>query len=108
MALFTAANAAEMGRRSAEARRLANERPLVVPELPLNIADPFAEAIAQACGETLKELREATKASDKAALARTLRDLRETYHNVTGQAKAGQLRPVQPRQPKQSQVEPLE
>lgn len=93
MPLITKETASEMGRRSAEARRLAAERPLVYPELPLDQAtDPFTEALACACGETLKVLRESTKAQDRASYARALRELRETYHMVTGQAKPGVLK----------------
>lgn len=97
MALFTAETARLAGIKSAQVRAEERKRPLVFPSSPVDLpADPFTDALACACGETLKELREmivAHKAPQAAQLARALRDLRETWHLATGKPKPGQLRP---------------
>ena len=97
MALFTAETARQAGIKSAQIRAEERKRPLVFPSSPVDLApDPFTDALACACGETLKELREmivAHKAPQAAQLARALRDLRETWHLATGKPKPGQLRP---------------
>lgn len=97
MALFTAETARLAGLRSVESRKLAKERPLVLPNQPLDLLDdPFIDGLACAQGEALKELREmivAHKPSHAAQLARALRDLRETWHMATGKPKPGMIKP---------------
>jgi hypothetical protein len=60
--------------------------------------NPIANDIACACAETLRQLRKTNDAKEKVALARALRDLRETWHLVTGEAKPGNRKPSSPPQ----------
>lgn len=95
---FTVETARQAGLKSVQVRReRAIERariPIVSPVNPVEvIADPFCEALACACGETLKKLREATEPIHRAQLARALRDLRETWHLATGKPRPGLTRP---------------
>ena len=97
MPLFTVETARQAGVRSAQIRKEQAQRPLINPSTPADtVSDPFTDALACACGEALKELREMIvkhKAPQAAQLARALRDLRETWHLATGKPKPGQLRP---------------
>lgn len=98
MPVFTVETARQAGLKSVEARKQrALERdqvPLVLPENPVEHAsDPFCDALASACGETLHNLRTSKKPMEKAQLARALRDLRETWHMATGKPKPGMLKP---------------
>lgn len=51
--------------------------------------DPFIAELERAMEETLQELRDADTAKDRAACAQALRNLRETYHLVTGLERPG-------------------
>jgi hypothetical protein len=94
--LFTAETATIAAYKSVDAKRRAKERPLVIPQPPqYSPADPFSDAIACACGEVLKELRQTEKPLAKAQLARCLRDLGEVWHLATGKPRPGLTRPEQ-------------
>jgi len=88
---FTKENAAEMARLSHLNRKPKAATINPQPETPatLECVDPFAVELERAMEETLKELREADNAKDRAACAQALRNLRETYHMVTGLARPG-------------------
>ncbi len=89
MPFITKDNAARLAKLSVLAR-VRNKHELANPcSIPL---DPFSTALVRACDETLDELRSCKIARDKSALARTIRDLRETYHLATGQAKPGVIK----------------
>lgn len=99
MALITPATARENAAKAHAARRanqalarIAAEQPeaqRIEPQPQPQFADTFTEDIVHAQNETLTKLREATEPRDRACLARALRDLRETYHLVTGEARPG-------------------
>ena len=97
--LFTRENAADMAARSHAARKQRASLPVLTERLPSQSADPltdpFALTLACACDETLDKLRRATKPSERAQLARCLRDLRETWHLATGKPRPGLTRPEQ-------------
>ncbi len=100
MPFICSSNARELAKLSIEARKRNKEAaktiaPVSLPSLPE--LDPFATDLSCACTEVLKELRECKEAKDKSALARTIRDLRETYHLATGQAKPGVIKHNAPR-----------
>ena len=60
-----------------------------VPQCPHSCDDPLARELTRAIEETLAELRACKVAKDRASLAQALRNLRETYHLVTGEARPG-------------------
>lgn len=55
--------------------------------------DPFVSELARAQALTLDRFIKAQDPRDKAQLARALRDLRETWHMVTGTPKPGMTKP---------------
>lgn len=69
-------------------------------QLPvLSQSDPVAKRFMDAIKLTLDEYLEAEKvdAKGRAALARAIRDLRETWHSITGQPRPGLAKgPVRP------------
>jgi len=96
MALFTANNAAEMGRRSAEARKLykstegsANYAD-VLPSL--STENPLGRRLMRVQDRLVDQMNDADDPKAISALAQALRHVRETYHLVTGQAKPGVLK----------------
>jgi hypothetical protein len=60
-----------------------------VPQCPQVSDDPLARALTRAIEETLAELRACKVAKDRASHAQALRNLRETYHLVTGLERPG-------------------
>lgn len=93
MPLITAANAREMAARSHAARKLRPNNGEIArtfaPQRPQISDDPLAFELTRAIEETLAELRACKVAKDRASLAQALRNLRETYHLVTGEARPG-------------------
>lgn len=89
---FTVENARENAKLSWETRRAraANASIMLV-----EATDAFQEGLAQAMQETLGQFRESTVPKDKAMLAKALRDLRETWHMVTGRPKPGMIKHVE-------------
>lgn len=69
------------------------------PQRPQSSNDPLAREVTRAFEETLDELRKSKVAKDRASLAQALRNLRETYHLVTGEARPGQIKSVAPQRP---------
>ena len=70
----------------------------------LRSADPAAEdaqRIAHAIYDTYDQLDKCKDPKGRALLARALRNLRETWHLVTGQARPGLAKPLPPRRPGQ-------
>lgn len=59
------------------------------PSQPQIANDPFGERLSRAQDRLLDELLDSPDAKSKAALAQALRNLRETYHLVTGEARPG-------------------
>jgi hypothetical protein len=103
---FTPEIAADMAKRSTAARLKAKEiREIAAAQSladPATNGDPFVSYLAKAQAETLQRLISSRSPRDKMCLAKALRDLRETYHLVTGipkpgLIKSGQARPM-PRQ----------
>ena len=93
---FTASNAAEMARRShaPSSRRFAApptpEPTEIAPLLASLPADnEYAERLKRAEGEKLDALLACDDPKACASLARCIRELRETYHMVTGEPKPG-------------------
>lgn len=64
--------------------------------------DLFSTDLAHACEETLTLLRKTKDPQKRSQLARSLRDLRETWHLATGKPKPGQLKPDSLRTPRPS------
>src|SRR6267142_6070169 len=69
---------------------------------PAQQIDPFSVELACACEETLTLLRKTKEPQQRAQLARSLRDLHETWHLATGKPKPGQLKPDSLRHPRPS------
>lgn len=101
---FTASNARELQRRAVAARlanrdarkraeqeaKLASKAQAETAQLqPQLAADPIAERIARTLEAKLTLLDSADEPRDIAQLARAVRELRETYHLVTGLARPG-------------------
>lgn len=117
---FSPANAREMAARSAEARRnrhaneeLAASILTLSPAQPATqAADPVANEFTCAMLETLREFRAAKDYREKASLARSMREVRETYHLYSGAPKPGTIKPErqssrqQVRQPSEPQLDP--
>lgn len=60
-----------------------------VPQHPHSSDGPLARELTRAIEETLADLRACKVAKDRASLAQALRNLRETFHLVTGEARPG-------------------
>ncbi len=106
--MITAENARELQQRSAKSRvlnRLAQLQVLPIPAQTQQLAlpttsnsnDPLAGKLAHAIDSTLADLMDTDEPKCKAMLAQALRNLRETYHLVTGQPRPGQIKSVAPR-----------
>jgi len=106
--MITAENARELQQRSAKSRvlnRLAQLQVLPIPAQTQQLAlpttsssnDPLAGKLAHAIDSTLADLMDTNEPKCKAMLAQALRNLRETYHLVTGQPRPGQIKSVAPR-----------
>ena len=92
---ITSANAREMAAKSWANRAPRPPRTAIVRIAPEHehAIDPLTEDLARAMKETLKDYRTANDPKAQAMLAQALRNLRETYHMVTGLPKPGQLKP---------------
>ena len=94
--LFTRQNASEMGKRSAVVRAnlQAAEKNGHLPNT-ITIAanghatDTIPAEITQAFRDTLRSLKHTRDAKERSLLSKSLRDLRETWHLVTGVPKPG-------------------
>jgi hypothetical protein len=108
---FTPENALAMSKRSQEARAKAKEaREIAAAESLQNAAnptDPFVIELARAQALTLQRLISTRSAQEKMQLARALRDLRETYHMVTGTPKPGMIKPGSARPMPRQLVAPI-
>lgn len=101
--LFTAENAAEMARRShapGSARFAIPPAPAPAPPEPQPTIDPFVAKLAQAQEEKLDALLKCKDPKECASLAQALRNLRETYHLVTGEFRPGVRRDGRRRGPR--------
>ncbi len=105
---FTSANAREMAAKSWANRAPRPPRTAIVRIAPEHehAIDPLTEDLARAMKETLKDYRTANDPKAQAMLAQALRNLRETYHLVTGQPRPGQIKSVAPRTRTQSYPSP--
>jgi hypothetical protein len=104
-------NAQELQRRATISRMAKKQAKLaLVPEIakpqPITTPDPLTTDLIRAMKETLADLRNAEQPKDRAMLAQALRNLRETYHLVTGQPRPGQIKSVAPRTRAQSYPSP--
>jgi hypothetical protein len=109
---FTTANASAMAAKSAKRRaELRQVRETAAQAASLQVLagppDPFVTELAQAQAETLQKLRLANDPRDKMNLAKALRDLRETYHMVTGTPKPGMIKPGSARPMPRQLVAPI-
>lgn len=117
--LFTSANAREMAAKAHEARRqrtlalqVANAPEQQPTQSTTALAiDPVANEFTCAMLETLREFRAAKDYREKASLARSMREVRETYHLYSGAPKPGTIKPErissrqQPRQPSEPKLD---
>lgn len=91
--LFNSANAAAMAAKSAEARRNKAKANILAAQNDsqpaLNSVNPLADGLSHAQGEILSRLRAADDPKEIAACARALREVRETWHMVTGEPRPG-------------------
>lgn len=96
-ARFTPETATRMANLSVAARKRKKEVADMAAAASLSSSatpdDPYVFELAQAQAEVLKRLRSAQDPKDKAYLAKALRDLRETWHMVTGTPKPGMIKP---------------
>ncbi len=104
-------NAQELQRRATISRMAKKQAKLaLVPEIakpqPITTPDPLTTDLTRAMKETLADLRNAEQPKDRAMLAQALRNLRETYHLVTGQPRPGQIKSVAPRTRSQAYPSP--
>jgi len=108
MARFNTANAREMAARSVASRqqraaqRVTAPAPVPFPTTPQTEPDPTVARIAHVMERTLDRMDHEKEPRALQALSRALRDLRETYHLVTGQPRPGQRRPAKERTPSAS------
>jgi hypothetical protein len=109
---ITKENAAEFAKRGATKRaqmRQAREIAASAASLAATAGppDPFVIELAHAQAEILQKLRNTPNSRDKMQLARALRDLRETYHMVTGTPKPGMIKPGSARPMPRQLVAPI-
>lgn len=119
MALFTAANAAEMGRRSAELRKqreqAAQDKPLDIPSLSLATVEPTEPLHELDLARVRQRLDTLDALMAKAETDRQWDNLSRAYERMfkvwmvlSKTPLPGSLKPISPRQPKATQVEPLD
>ena len=106
---WTAEEAREAGKRSAERKAYLKANPPPEPE-PVAILEPvssqptlsdYAQELLCARDELLAEMRTTPLAKDKASIAQALKNVMESYHMETGKPKPGTIKPVSAR-PRQS------
>ena len=113
---ITPANAQEMQQRSVLARRrnreLARQQSQPAPEQPaITPVSPLDAKFARALEDTLDQYLAETDATERAKIARSMREVRETYHLYSGAPKPGTIRPErqssrqQPRQPSEPKLD---
>jgi hypothetical protein len=101
---FTKENASAYGKAGAIARWTRKPDPIPPEPIPVPMADPTADlllasALSHACDETLALARKSRIPQERAQLARALRDLRETWHLVTGKPKPANAK-AEPNKPR--------
>jgi hypothetical protein len=99
--LFTSANAREMAAKAHESRRqrtlaaqLANA-PETQPTLAATLVaeDPLANKFTRALTKTLDKYLACDDSKELASIARSMREVRETYHLYSGAPKPGTIKP---------------
>ncbi len=111
---ITTANAREMAAKSHQARRERKEAEALAeaailqsaPQIDSLAVNPIANEFTCAMVETLREFRQASDYREKASLARSMREVRETYHLWSGAPKPGTIKPVSQRPRQQSRELP--
>ncbi len=110
---ITTANAKEFAAKSHESRRKRKEAEALAEAATLQTeptseplaVNPLANEFTCAMVETLRQFREASDYREKASLARSMREVRETYHLWSGQPKPGTIKPE--RVSSRQQVKPV-
>ena len=97
--MITSENARELQRKGVEARRLyrlqrESERlgPVIPDALQELTQDPLGMELSRVQWQLVQKMKDNDDAKAVSALAQALKNVRETYHLVTGQAKPGVLR----------------
>lgn len=95
---ITPANAKEMQAKAVLARlrnkQLARQQAQVAPEQPaITLASPLDDKFARALEDTLDKYLACQDAKERASIARSMREVRETYHLWSGQPKPGTIKP---------------
>ncbi len=106
---ITPANAREMQQKAVLARlrnkQLARQQSQVAPEQPaITPASPLENKFARALEDTLDSYLAEQDATERAKIARAMREIRETYHLWSGQPKPGTIKPE--RQSSRQQARP--
>lgn len=109
---INASNARELQLKSAIARKrnaeLARQAKQLAPEQPaIATVSPLEDKFARALENTLDSYLATDDATERAKIARALREVRETYHLWSGQPKPGTIKP-ESRRTRQSPVRPPE
>lgn len=96
--LIASDNARELQLKSAIARKRNRElreqaEQLAREQRPVAIADPLENKFARALEDTLDSYLATDDATERAKIARALREVRETYHLWSGQPKPGTIKP---------------
>lgn len=103
--MFTAENAAMFARKSHAPESARHRKKLAdnsVASAVQEIADPLASKLARVQDELATKMAGNGNPTEISKLARALRDVRETFHLITGQAKPGVIKPGRERQSRHS------
>ena len=95
----------EVRKRNQELRRLAALGATITEVKP--VIDPLGDKFARALEDTLDKYLACQDAKERASIARSMREVRETYHLWSGQPKPGTIKP-ESRRTRQSPARPPE
>ena len=87
-------------KRNKELRELAAIGATVTNVKP--VIDPLGDKFARALEDTLDQYLASSDATERAKIARSMREVRETYHLYSGAPKPGTIKPVSQRPRQQS------